>query len=174
MFSAPQMGCSKRLMLYAPRQKAGGRAKRRGALEHVKIFCGGVFCASQRGRHRGRHSARHAENPTRELNADGADASQRGVKARPGQSFKAAEARCDAPCDAGALRRTAYMRLDVYIVPPPRLGLRHSGLCVELSRNVKRGATQRCDTRRDPPCDTPPVTQKTHPCKKFSCCCHDL
>jgi hypothetical protein len=110
---------------------------------------------------------RHTENLTKELNAEGAVASQRGVKARPGHSFKAAEIRCDAPCDAGALRRTAYIRLDVYIVAPPRLGLRHSGLYVELSRNVKRGATQRCDARRDAPCDIPPVTQKTHPVKNF-------
>jgi hypothetical protein len=164
---ATQGGCSKRLALYAPRQKAGGRAERRGALEHVKIFIGGVFCASQRGRHRSCHSVRHAEKPTRELNAEGAEASQRGVKARPGQSFKSAEIRCDASCDASALRRTAYMRLDVYIVAPPRLGLRHSGLCAELSRNVKRGAAQRCDIRRDARCDTPPVTQKTHPRQKF-------
>jgi len=140
----------------------------------VKIFCGGMSFASQGGCHRGCHSVRHAEKPTRELNAEGADASQRGVKARPGQSFEVAEIRCDSPCDAGALRRTAYMRLGVCRVAPPRLGLRHSGLCAELSRNVKREATQRCDARSDAPCDTPPVTQKTHPRKKFSCCCHDL
>jgi hypothetical protein len=133
----------------------------------VKIFCGGLSFASQRGRHRGCHSVHHAENPTRELNAEGADASQRGVKARPGQSFKAAEIRCDSSCDTGALRRTAYMRLDVYIVAPPRLGLRHSGHCVELSRNVKRGATQRRDVRRDAQRDTLPVTQKTHPRQKI-------
>ncbi len=140
----------------------------------VKIFCGGMFCASQGGCHRDCHSVRHAENPTRELNAEGADASQRGVKARPGQSFKAAEIRCDASCDASALRHTVYMRLDVCRVAPPRLGLRHSGLCAELSRNVKRETTQRCDIRRDVPCDTPPVTQKTHPRQNFSCCCHDV
>jgi len=133
----------------------------------VKIFCGGMSFASQGGCHRGCHSVRHAEKPTRELNAESADASQRGVKARPGQSFEAAEIRCDSPCDAGALRCRAYMRLDVYIATPPRLGLRHSGLCVELSRNVKRGATQRCVIRRDATCVPPPVTQKTHPRQKF-------
>jgi hypothetical protein len=114
-----------------------------------------------------RHYMRHAEKPTRELNAEGAGASQRGVKARSGQSFKAAEIRCDASCDARALRRTAYMRLDVYIVAPPRLGLGHSGLCVELSRNVKRGVTKRCDIRRDAPCDTPPCDAENTPRKKF-------
>ncbi len=140
----------------------------------VKIFCGGMSFASQRGRHAMRHSVRHAEKPTRELNAKGAEASQRGVKARPGQSFKAAEIRCDASCDASALRHTVYMRLDVCRVAPPWLDLRHSGLCAELSRNVKRGATQRCDVRRDAPCDHLPVTQKTHPRQKFSCCRHDV
>jgi hypothetical protein len=122
---------------------------------------------SQRERHSVCHSERHTEKTARELNAVDANASQRGVKAFPGHNLKKTKVRCDTPCDVGAPRRTAYMRLDVCRVAPPRLGLRHSGLYVDLSRNVKHEITQRCDARCDSPCDTSPVTRKTHLVKIF-------
>jgi len=131
------------------------------------FFAGGVFSTSRNARHAMRHAVRHAKKPTRELNAAGAEASCRGVKACSGHSFKMAETKHDVKRDVGALRHTAHMRLDVYIVAPPRLGLRHAERYVELSRNVKRGKTQRRDVRRDAQRDTPSVTQKTHPRQKF-------